>query len=108
MSIEGTPKFEQSETNESFERKKLRVANEVQVLIWNKVCSPDDNEEGECIQDWVDNYGDSFRTIFNEVLSRDPKFLDKWDSDVDERFNSRDFFIHELEKLDGPDIKKAA
>lgn len=107
MSFERINPIENEKSTESFERKKLRVANEIQVLIWNKICSPDENEEGECVQEWVDNYSDSFRTIFNEILHRDTRFLDKWDADIEERFNTRDYFIDKLKELDGPTERAA-
>lgn len=104
MGIESTPKFENSEIRESLEHRKLRVNNEIQSLIMNTICGMDD---AECHNQWLENYADSFGTIFREVLERDHNFLDKWDNDIQERNVTLDFFMEELRKLDGP-IDKAA
>lgn len=106
MSIERPNIFESEKKSESLERKRLRVANEIQKEIMGFMCSPDQGLE--CFDGWVDDYADSFRIIFNEVLERDSEFLDKWDNDIDERNVSLDFFMEELRKLDGPKQGRAA
>jgi hypothetical protein len=94
------------EGGESIERQKSRVGNSIQFDLMGFMCKPETGQNG--IDEWGDKYADSFRIIFNEVLSRDPEFLDKWDEDIDrERDRSLDFFMGELQRLDGQ-MKKAA
>lgn len=106
MSIERPNIFESEQGSENFEHKKLRISNEIQKQIMGSMCSPDDGED--CLVNWVENYADSFRTVFNEVVMRDTEFLDKWDSNAGERNISLDFFMDELRKLDGPKLERAA
>lgn len=97
--MESIPKFEKTETNENLEHRKLRINNEIQSLIMHTICGMDD---AECHKKWLDDYADSFGVIFREVMSRDPKFFDKWDNNLEERTVTLDFFMEELKKLDGP------
>lgn len=107
MNFEKPNKIESEGSRESFEHKKLRVSNEIQQQIMGLMCSPDDGEE--CLTDWVEENSSKFRDVFKEVLSRDPEFLDKWENNTDnEKDRSLDFFMEELKKHDGPELKQAA
>jgi len=94
------------EGGESIERKERRIRNSIQYDLMSRMCNPGDEQAG--IDRWLDSYADSFNVIFNEILFRDPEYLNKWDNNIDdEQSKSIDFFKDELERLDGP-IEQAA
>lgn len=93
----------QSESRENFEHKKLLVRNEIQVAIMSHLCSPDDGED--CFVRWAEDNGEKFDEIFERVLDKDPRLLDKWEGHKDLYL---ELFMEELKDTPRGDMPMAA
>lgn len=93
-------KFESKDHTESLDHKALRVRNEIQISIMSHTCSPDEGEE--CFDNWIDENGEKFNTVFDRVLSKDPGILNKWD-------NNPTFYTELfMSELEDSQVRKAA